>query len=67
MNLDWQTAVVLAMVSAACGYLARLLWQTVSRRRAAACGSCGNCAAGADKRGPTVISLSASGTPNSPD
>jgi hypothetical protein len=44
MVFDWQNLAVLAAVLAAGGYLARLAWQTVKLRKAAACGGCGTCA-----------------------
>jgi hypothetical protein len=44
MLFDWQNLAVLLAVIAAAGYLSRLAWQTVSRRKAAACGGCGSCA-----------------------
>jgi hypothetical protein len=46
MNLQWQNAAVLVVVVAAIGYLARGAWQTLARRKAAGCGSCGTCPAG---------------------
>jgi hypothetical protein len=56
MNLDWQTATVLAAVGGAAVYLLRAVWQSVARQRAAACGGCNNCAAGADGQ-PKVIEI----------
>lgn len=58
MSLDWQNAAVLVLVAAACAYLARLAWQSVARKKAAACGSCGSCPADAAKGEPEVIGLS---------
>jgi hypothetical protein len=43
MHLDWQNLAVLLAVLSAGGYLARAAWQSVARRKAAACGGCGNC------------------------
>ncbi len=53
MVFDWQNLAVLVAVLAAAGYLARLAWQTVARRKAAACGGCGSCA-NADGPGQVV-------------
>jgi hypothetical protein len=40
----WQNLIVLALVAAAGVYLARLVWQSLARRKAAACGGCSGCA-----------------------
>lgn len=57
MNLDWQTAAVGALIAAACTYLVRAAWQTVARKKAAACGGCDSCPSDAGPGGPEVVSL----------
>ncbi|MGD9722179.1 MAG: hypothetical protein AB7O59_11950 [Pirellulales bacterium] len=57
MTFDWQTTGVLAIVGAASVYLARVLWHSVIRRRAAACGSCGTCPAGQTNGQPQVVEI----------
>ncbi len=56
MNLDYQTAIVMLAVGGAAAYIMRAAWQSVARRRAAACGGCKNCAAGADAA-PAVVEI----------
>lgn len=51
--MAWQTLIVVLLVAAAAAYLARVAWQSLARRRAAACGGCGSCQAGAANE-PTV-------------
>ncbi len=74
MTIDWQTITVLAIVAAATVYLARATWQTVVRRKAAACGSCSSCPAGEEE--PPVVAIgnltsqsngAAHATPSKPD
>jgi hypothetical protein len=43
--MGWQNVAVMVVVIAAGGYLARLAWQSIARRKAAACGGCGTCPA----------------------
>ncbi len=57
MTFDGQTAGVLVIVGAASAYLARVLWQSVARRRAAACGGCGSCPAGQTNGQPQVVEI----------
>jgi FeoB-associated Cys-rich membrane protein len=58
MNFDWQNAAVLLLVAVACGYLARLAWQSVARKKAGGCGSCSTCPADGVQAEPQVIGLS---------
>ncbi len=47
MNLGWQDLLALGIVLAAAGYLARLAWSAVTRKRESGCGTgCGKCSAG---------------------
>lgn len=55
MNLDAQTIAVLTIIVAATVYLARVAWQTVARRKAAACAGCSNCPAGEEE--PQVVGI----------
>jgi hypothetical protein len=66
MNWDWQNLAVLAVILAAAGYLSRLAWLTVVRRRAAACGSCPTCPAAAAKD-PEVFGIAAGQSTRSRD
>jgi hypothetical protein len=43
MHLDWQNLAVLLAVLSAGVYLGRAAWQSLARRKTAACGGCGNC------------------------
>ena len=46
MEFGWQDLAALGIVLAAAGYLARLAWNAVTRKRGSGCGSgCGNCSA----------------------
>ena len=45
MSVDWQTAVVLTLVTTATVYVARTAWRSIVERKAAACGGCGTCPA----------------------
>jgi hypothetical protein len=56
MNFDWQTAIVLVVVAACAGYVARLMWQAVAAKRAG-CGSCDSCPAGTNAADPQVFEL----------
>ena len=55
MTFDWQTITVLAIVAVAAVYLARAAWQTVARRKAAACGSCSSCPTGDEEQQVVAI------------
>lgn len=57
MTLDWQNLTVLVLVAAAVGYLARLAWQSVQRRRTGACGGCATCPSNAESQEPAVIGI----------
>ncbi len=57
MSFDWQSLVVVAIVLAAAGYLAVGAWRSVARRKAAACGACGDCAHSAGGRQVVSIDL----------
>jgi len=58
MTFDWQSIVVLISVAAAVAYLARATWQSIARRKAAACaGGCGSCPAGAANVKPNVVEI----------
>lgn len=60
MNLDWQTVAVLVLLAAACAYLTRLAWQSVTRRQAASCGGCDTCpSSAAEGDEPAVVTLGA--------
>ncbi len=61
MTWDWQSLIVFAAIMVAGVYLARVGWQTVLRRRAAACGGCGTCPA-AGHAEPEVFGLATSGS-----
>ena len=43
MNTALQNVAVVALVVAAASYLARVVWQSLAKRTASACGACGNC------------------------
>jgi hypothetical protein len=43
MESAWQNLIVLAIVLAAGGYLCRMAWQSMARRKSSACGGCSNC------------------------
>ena len=46
MDTGWQDLAALGIVLAAAGYLARLAWNAVTRKRGSGCGSgCGSCSA----------------------
>jgi hypothetical protein len=45
MSWDWQTWIALAAVVAAAAYVGRRSWQSIARRKSAACGGCGTCSA----------------------
>ena len=46
MDTGWQDLATLGIVLAAAGYLARLAWNAVTRKRGSGCGSrCGSCSA----------------------
>ena len=46
MEFGWQDLAALGIVLAATGYLARLAWNAVTRKRGSGCGSgCGSCSA----------------------
>lgn len=55
MSFDWQNLTVLLATSAAGAYLARVAWQSVARKKASACGGCGNCPDHAG--GPQVVGV----------
>lgn len=55
MSWDWQNLIVLAIVAAAAGYLARLGWTSIVARRRSACGSCRNC--GPEEKPRDVFSI----------
>ena len=46
MEFGWQDLAALGIAFAAAGYLARLAWNAVTRKRGSGCGSgCGSCSA----------------------
>jgi len=46
VEFGWQDLAALGIVLAAAGYMARLTWNAVTRKRGSGCGSgCGNCSA----------------------
>jgi len=46
MEFGWQDLAALGIVLAAAGYMARLAWNAVTRKRGSGCGSgCGSCSA----------------------
>src|SRR5271165_6850059 len=46
MDTGWQDLAALGIVLAAAGYMARLAWNAVTRKRGSGCGSgCGSCSA----------------------
>jgi hypothetical protein len=55
MDLVWQNLAVLLVVAVAGGYLARAAWQTLARKKAAACGGCGTCSNPASE--PKIVTL----------
>ena len=57
MNAIFENLIVLAVVAAAVAYLARVAWQTVARRRAAACGGCENCPSASANNAPRVVEI----------
>jgi hypothetical protein len=57
MNLEWQNLTALFVVAAAGVYLARVAWQSVARRKAAGCGSCGSCPSGAEANQPQLFGI----------
>jgi hypothetical protein len=57
MNFDWQNLTVLVVVLSAGGYLARVAWQSVVRRQAAGCGSCGHCPTSSLAVEPRLVAL----------
>lgn len=67
MNSDWQNMIVLVVVAAAIAYLARVAWLSVARRRAAACGGCGNCPTAPGDKTPQVVEIQALGQSRSGD
>ncbi len=61
VSFDWQNLAVLAIVLAAAGYLARTAWRSVARRKASACGACGDCSRpGGGRQLVTIESLARS-------
>jgi hypothetical protein len=58
MNLDWQNAVVLLLVTGAFAYLVRAAWRSVARRKSPACGGCGTCPAGAAPQAHQLVGIS---------
>ena len=57
MSFDLQTAVVLGVVVAAMGYIARRIWRSIVERKAAACGGCGTCPAAKQSDQINVIAV----------
>jgi hypothetical protein len=57
MNFDWQNVMALLVVGAAGVYLARVAWQSIARRKAAGCGSCGSCPSGAEANQPQLFGI----------
>jgi hypothetical protein len=57
MNFDWQNLTVFVVVLAAGGYLARVAWNSVARRQAAGCGSCGSCPTSSHAEEPRLVAL----------
>jgi len=57
MNATLQNLIVLVVVVAAVAYLARVAWQTVARRKGAACGGCGNCPSAGANNAPSVVEI----------
>jgi hypothetical protein len=57
MNFQWQTIIVVVAVITAAAYLARAAWQSVARRKAAACGGCADCPSGTGHGEPNVIEI----------
>ena len=43
MDLHWQDGLTWAIVAVAAVYVARRVWLSLSRKKAAGCGSCGTC------------------------
>lgn len=62
MESAWQNLIVLAIVLAAGGYLCRMGWQSMARRKSSACGGCSNCPSESASKsimnnGPPVVSI----------
>ncbi len=62
MESAWQNLIVLAIVLAAGGYLCRMAWQSMARRKSSACGGCSNCPSesaskDATNNGPQVVGI----------
>jgi attachment p12 family protein len=62
MESAWQNLIVLAIVLTAGGYLCRLGWQSMARRKSGACGGCANCPSESTGKGivndePQVVSI----------
>jgi hypothetical protein len=57
MNLDWQNLAALLVVAAAGVYLARVAWQSIARRKAAGCASCGSCPSGTSEKQPQLFGI----------
>jgi hypothetical protein len=62
MTFEIQTAVVAIVVCGAVFYLARAGYQSMARKKAAACGGCDNCAAGEAR---TLVQIDAISQPSS--
>jgi hypothetical protein len=57
MGFDWQNLAALGLVTAAALYLVRVVSQSLSKRKAAACGGCSSCAAGEGEAAPQVFEI----------
>ena len=62
MESAWQNLIVLAIVVAAVGYLCRMGWQSMARRKSGACGGCSNCPSESASQGnltnePQIVSI----------
>jgi hypothetical protein len=63
MNPDWQNPIALAVVAAAGFYLARVVWVSVAKKKAAGCGSCGACPVAAAPQDKDVFQIGSRGGP----
>lgn len=62
MESAWQNLIVLAIVLAAGGYLCRMGWQSMVRRKSSTCGGCSNCPSESASKdgvndGPQVVGI----------
>ena len=57
MTDPWQNLIVISIVAAAAGWLARSAYSTLARKRKAGCGACPTCPTEGAKSEPQVVAI----------